>query len=91
MAKMRRRMEGVESLENLQSQNETLRRDLEDALGRYGFVIARCFVVGTSISNLEKPSLIAPIENCNILAVYDPTAGEMLEINWRRNGRPSAT
>ena len=51
MAQMRRRMEGVGSLENLQSQNETLRRDLEEALRRYGFVATRCFGIGTSVGN----------------------------------------
>ena len=39
----------------------------------------------------EKLSLIAPIQNSHILAIYDLTAGEMLETSLRRNGRPSAT
>ena len=34
IAKMRRKMEAVDSLENLQSQNEALRRDLEEAMFR---------------------------------------------------------
>ena len=34
VAKMRRRMEAVESLENLQLQNQSLRRDLEEAMVR---------------------------------------------------------